>query len=419
MPSLKPGGGVPVGDGALWMATASSPEKKAAAWKLVKFFSEPAQQAAFAIGSKGGYIPIRRAALDDPALQALWAQNPALRVPYDQLESGPTNPATVGSVIGDYQGVRDAVAEGLTRMFAERRVAEEGARRRPAAGRRGHQGVQRPLGRVAPYRLTMTTEALAPRPTVWARPTRAPSTWRAPARAAQLARRARPPGRAPTRRAARPSRAGRRSGSPAGGRPCAVAPLVEQLARLAAARTARAPRRRAARGRRRCPGTRRRRGRPGRGRPPRRRRRRRACVGGGIVVVVDAATAGSPRRARCPGRCERSAAAASVTASAVAASARRSTTAAAPSLGEHSIHRCSGSHTTRDAEHLLGRDRLAEHGVGVVRRRCARFFTHDRGEVLLRDARLAHAAAGPAARSRRASPSARPAPATARRTTSG
>jgi sn-glycerol 3-phosphate transport system substrate-binding protein len=119
MPSLKPGGGVPVGDGALWMAKASSPEKKAAAWKLVKFFSEPAQQAAFAIGSKGGYIPIRRSALDDPALQALWAENPALRVPYDQLESGPTNAATVGSVIGDYQGVRDAVAEGLTRMFAE------------------------------------------------------------------------------------------------------------------------------------------------------------------------------------------------------------------------------------------------------------------------------------------------------------
>ena len=119
LPSLKPTGGVPIGDGALWMAKASSPAKKAAAWKLIKFFSEPAQQAAFAIGSKGGYIPLRTTALDDPELQALWAQNPALRVPYDQLESGPTNPATVGSVIGDYQGVRDAVADGLIRMLAE------------------------------------------------------------------------------------------------------------------------------------------------------------------------------------------------------------------------------------------------------------------------------------------------------------
>jgi sn-glycerol 3-phosphate transport system substrate-binding protein len=118
LPSLRPGGGVPVGDGALWMPKASSPAKQAAAWKLVKFLSEPAQQAAFAVGSKGGYIPIRKSALDDPALQALWTENPALRVPYDQLESGPTNAATIGSVIGDYQGVRDAVAEGLTRMLA-------------------------------------------------------------------------------------------------------------------------------------------------------------------------------------------------------------------------------------------------------------------------------------------------------------
>ena len=49
-----------------------------------------------------------------------------------------------------------------------------------------------------------------------------------------------------------------------------------------------------------------------------------------------------------PGRCERSRADASVTARAPR-SPRRSTIAAAPSLGEHSIQRCSGSHTSRDA----------------------------------------------------------------------
>ena len=50
----------------------------------------------------------------------------------------------------------------------------------------------------------------------------------------------------------------------------------------------------------------------------------------------------------------------------VAPSARRSTTAAAPSLGEHSIQRCSGSHTSARREHLLGGHRLAEHRVRVV-----------------------------------------------------
>ena len=46
-----------------------------------------------------------------------------------------------------------------------------------------------------------------------------------------------------------------------------------------------------------------------------------------------------------PGRCDRKRAAASCT----PPSPRCSTSAAAPSLGEQSIHRCSGSHTTRDA----------------------------------------------------------------------
>ena len=50
-----------------------------------------------------------------------------------------------------------------------------------------------------------------------------------------------------------------------------------------------------------------------------------------------------------PGRCERSRADASVHRRRLAVVARRSTTAAAPSLGEHSIQRCSGSHTSRDA----------------------------------------------------------------------
>ena len=46
--------------------------------------------------------------------------------------------------------------------------------------------------------------------------------------------------------------------------------------------------------------------------------------------------------------CERSTAAASVTPDG-ARSARRRTSAAAPSLGEHSMKRCSGSQTTREA----------------------------------------------------------------------
>jgi sn-glycerol 3-phosphate transport system substrate-binding protein len=117
LPALRPGGGVPVGDGSLWIPDTGDKPRAAAAWELMKFLSSPEAQAAYAVGSRGGFIPIRVSALDDPALQAMWAENPELRIPYDQLESGPVNSATVGSVIGDYQGVRDAVRDALTRML--------------------------------------------------------------------------------------------------------------------------------------------------------------------------------------------------------------------------------------------------------------------------------------------------------------
>ncbi len=119
LPALKPGGGVPVGDGSLWIPKSSSPEKQAAAWQLVDFLSDPGQVAALSVGSQGGYIPTRRSALDDPALDALWAERPFLRVPYDQLAAGPNNATTAGPVIGDYQGVRDAVRDAFVRMLTQ------------------------------------------------------------------------------------------------------------------------------------------------------------------------------------------------------------------------------------------------------------------------------------------------------------
>ena len=119
LPALKPGGGVPVGDGSLWIPKASSAVKKAAAWQLIKFLVAPEQQAALSVSSQGGYIPIRKSSLDDPALQQLWADKPFLEVPYEQLGSGPNNATTAGSVIGAYQAVREAVREGFVRMLTE------------------------------------------------------------------------------------------------------------------------------------------------------------------------------------------------------------------------------------------------------------------------------------------------------------
>ena len=50
-------------------------------------------------------------------MQAFWAEKPNYKVAYDQLLNGPTNPATSGSVIGNYVGVRDAVREAHRRSL--------------------------------------------------------------------------------------------------------------------------------------------------------------------------------------------------------------------------------------------------------------------------------------------------------------
>jgi len=115
LPTVAGGGGVPVGDGSLWIAKASSRERRAAAWQFVKYLSAPEQQASLAIS--GGYAPIRSDATAVPALVQRWKAEPIYRVSYDQLTSGTENAATAGSLIGDYQGVRDAVKDGMLSML--------------------------------------------------------------------------------------------------------------------------------------------------------------------------------------------------------------------------------------------------------------------------------------------------------------
>jgi sn-glycerol 3-phosphate transport system substrate-binding protein len=117
LPALAPGGGVPVGDGALWLPRGAPPSRRGAAWQLVKHLASAEGQAALAVA--GGYAPIRTDAQDVPALREKWAADPIFRVGFDQLVSGPVDDASVGSLIGDYQGVRDAVRDAMIAMVTE------------------------------------------------------------------------------------------------------------------------------------------------------------------------------------------------------------------------------------------------------------------------------------------------------------
>jgi ABC-type glycerol-3-phosphate transport system substrate-binding protein len=117
LPALTPGGGVPVGDGALWIPKASSPAKRAAAWRFITYLNDAEQQAAMAIA--GGYVPVVKSAVEVPELIAKWEEQPMFRTGYDQLLAGELSDANVGTLVGEYQGLRDAVRDGLIRMLRD------------------------------------------------------------------------------------------------------------------------------------------------------------------------------------------------------------------------------------------------------------------------------------------------------------
>jgi sn-glycerol 3-phosphate transport system substrate-binding protein len=115
LPSLHGAGGAPVGDGSLWIPKAAKPATRGAAWQYIKYLASPGQQAALA--AEGGYAPMRSDATSVPVLVQRWRTEPLFRVGYDQLTTGAENTASAGSLIGDYQGVRDAVRDGLVSML--------------------------------------------------------------------------------------------------------------------------------------------------------------------------------------------------------------------------------------------------------------------------------------------------------------
>ena len=125
LPALTTGGGVPVGDGSLWLSSHSAPAKRAAAWKLIQYLDSPAVQASMA--AEGGYVPVRMSATTMPVLANRWAQDPNYRVGYTQLTTGALSNANIGSLIGDYQGVRNAVQDGMVQMLSNHQSPQAAA----------------------------------------------------------------------------------------------------------------------------------------------------------------------------------------------------------------------------------------------------------------------------------------------------
>jgi sn-glycerol 3-phosphate transport system substrate-binding protein len=112
MPGLYEGGKVFISGGAYFIMNTSSAAEQAAAWEFLKFLNNPESQKI--IHLKGSYLPITEAVLDDPDVQAVWADDAAgqwLATAHSQLAA--TDPDFPGPVIGPFAEHRALTQESL------------------------------------------------------------------------------------------------------------------------------------------------------------------------------------------------------------------------------------------------------------------------------------------------------------------
>lgn len=116
-------GGVLVGGAANYVLASSGPAEQEAAFRFASFLTEAQSQSTWSAGT--GYLPIDEAAPEMDPLATRWEEVPEFRIPYEQLLEGDLTVATAGPVIGDYQGVRNAVTRAMETLFSSDTPAAE------------------------------------------------------------------------------------------------------------------------------------------------------------------------------------------------------------------------------------------------------------------------------------------------------
>ena len=85
----------------------TTPEREKAAWAFVKWFTQAAQNARWAVAS--GYLPLTKSAADQQVLKDAWQKEPRLRASFDNLQYATAAEPKVGS----YQQVRDIIFQAI------------------------------------------------------------------------------------------------------------------------------------------------------------------------------------------------------------------------------------------------------------------------------------------------------------------
>ncbi len=99
------------------------PVEQQAAWEFVKFISEPAQQAAWYVGT--GYFPVRRDAYHEATAQQTLAQFPQFLTAISELRSSPINRATQGALLGVFPEARQKSEDAIEATVLGRKTPQQ------------------------------------------------------------------------------------------------------------------------------------------------------------------------------------------------------------------------------------------------------------------------------------------------------
>jgi sn-glycerol 3-phosphate transport system substrate-binding protein len=114
-PGVEAPGRVIPGGGLFYLLNTSAPEQQAGAWKYLQFMLQPENSAEWHM--RGGYLPIVKAAQEDPEVTSFWEHDMAgllLSAAVAQLdEADPDNPSPLIGPFSDYADAVQGAMEGV------------------------------------------------------------------------------------------------------------------------------------------------------------------------------------------------------------------------------------------------------------------------------------------------------------------
>ena len=116
IPGRVPEGSPGVYGRSLWIMNARPEAERDAAWKFIRWFAEPEQQAEWFAGS--GYLPVRNSAYDLPAAKDIIARYPQFQIPADLFAKTATTTAALGALLGPFQQVEDSITDAIESMLS-------------------------------------------------------------------------------------------------------------------------------------------------------------------------------------------------------------------------------------------------------------------------------------------------------------